>query len=139
MDTVMQQTTTGLRLRGGRPEDAETLGRICFEAFKNISEKHNFPPDFPSVEVALGLMSMMLSRPDIYSVVAENETGPVASNFLWEGDSVSGVGPITVYPDVQNSAIGRSLMTDILQRADEKGTLSVRLVQAAFHSRSLSL
>jgi hypothetical protein len=30
-------------------------------------------------------------------------------------------------------------MADVLRHADEKGTLSVRLVQAAFHNRSLSL
>lgn len=139
MDNAIQQTTTGLRLRRGRADDTETLGRICFEAFKTISEHHNFPPDFPSPDVAIGLMSVLLSRPDVYSVVAEDGTGLVGSNFLWEGDSVSGVGPITVDPGVQNSAIGRAMMEDVLRHADEKGTLSVRLVQAAFHSRSLSL
>ena len=30
-------------------------------------------------------------------------------------------------------------MVDVLRHADEKGTLAVRLVQAAFHNRSLSL
>ena len=36
-------------LRAGMPEDASACGTICFEAFKSISEKHNFPPDFPAV------------------------------------------------------------------------------------------
>ena len=49
-------------LRAGRPEDAEACGRICYEAFKNISEKHNFPPDFPTPEPALGLLAHLLSR-----------------------------------------------------------------------------
>lgn len=128
-----------LKLRAGVPEDAETLGRICYEAFKTISQKHNFPPDFPNSEVASGLMSMMLARPDVYSVVAENGKGPLGSNFLWEGDSVAGVGPITIDPGSQDSGIGKALMLDVIRRADEKGALSVRLVQAAYHSRSLSL
>jgi hypothetical protein len=45
----------------------------------------------------------MLSRSDIYSVVAEVDGGVVGSNFLWEGDTIAGVGPITVIPDSQNS------------------------------------
>ena len=139
MNTGGRQTDTGLKLREGRANDAEELGRICFEAFTSISKEHNFPPDFPSPEVAAGFISMMLARPDVYSVVAEDGGRVVGSNFLWEGDAVAGIGPITVDTNVQNSAIGRSLMSDVLRRTDSKGVLSVRLVQAAFHNRSLSL
>jgi predicted N-acetyltransferase YhbS len=134
-----QQAASKVTLRGGRAEEAPELGRICFEAFSAISKAHNFPPDFPSPEVAAGLMSMLLSHPDIYSVVAEEGGRAIASNFLWKSDAVAGVGPITVDPQVQNSSIGRSLMEDVLRHADEAGILSVRLVQAAFHNRSLSL
>lgn len=128
-----------LNLRIGRPEDAQECGVICYEAFKVISDAHNFPPDFPSPEVAVGLTSMLLSRPDVYSVIAEIDGRIVGSNFLWEGNQVAGVGPITINPDTQNSSIGRKLMEDVLRRADEKGFLSVRLLQAAYHNRSLSL
>ena len=82
---------------------------------------------------------MLLARPEIYSVVAEKGGRVVGSNFLWESDAVSGIGPITVDPNAQNSGIGRELMNDVLRHAGEKGTLSVRLVQAAYHNRSLSL
>ena len=134
-----QKTATTMSLRPGRTTDAEALGQICFDAFGAIADAHNFPRDFPSPEVSTGLMSMMLSRPDVYSVVAERDGRAIGSNFLWEGDAVSGVGPITVDPNVQNSKVGRSLMEDVMNHADEKGTLSVRLVQAAYHNRSLSL
>lgn len=128
-----------LKLRAGVPQDADKLGTIVFEAFKTISEKHNFPPDFPTAETAVGFARLLLSRSDIYSVVAELDGETVGSNFLWEGNYVAGIGPITVDPNAQNSAIGRSLMEDVLRRSDEKGFASVRLVQAAYHSRSLSL
>ena len=136
---TQSEMTTELKLRSGRIEEAAELGRICFEAFGAISKAHNFPPDFPSPEVATGLISMMLGRPDIYDVVAEDGGRAVGSNFLWKGDSVAGVGPITVDTNVQNSSIGRALMEDVLKHVDENGILSVRLVQAAFHNRSLSL
>jgi predicted N-acetyltransferase YhbS len=128
-----------LILRAGTPEDAEKTGQICYEAFKTIAEKHDFPPDFPTPEAAIGLMKMMFSRDDIYSVVAEFDGEIVGSNFLWEGNQVSGVGPITINPQVQNSSIGRRLMEDVIRRSDERGFLSVRLLQAAYHNRSLAL
>jgi hypothetical protein len=120
--------------------DAQPLGKICYEAFKEISDAHNFPPDFPSAEAAAGLMSTMLSMEDVYSVVAEGSDGQiVGSNFLWELDTVAGVGPITVDVNLQNASYGRAMMEDVIRRSDEQGHPSVRLVQAAFHNRSLSL
>ena len=131
--------STKVILRRGMPEDAEKCGVICFEAFKSISDQHNFPRDFPSPEPAIGLLSFLLSRPDVYSVVAEIDSRVVGSNFLWETASVAGVGPITVDPSVQNGAIGRRLMEEVLRRTEEQGFAGVRLVQAAYHNRSLSL
>ncbi|PYS86403.1 MAG: GNAT family N-acetyltransferase [Acidobacteria bacterium] len=140
MTTAQSTFEATPKLRPGKPEDAERLGAICFSAFGNISAAHNFPPDFPSAEAATGLMSMLLSRPDAYSVVAEDQEGRiVGSNFLWEADTISGVGPITVDVKVQNSSYGKAMMEDVIRRSDEQGHASVRLVQAAFHNRSLSL
>jgi predicted N-acetyltransferase YhbS len=126
-------------LRPGTPDDAEPCGRICYEAFKIISEKHNFPPDFPVPEAAVGLLAMLLSRNDVYSVVAEIDGKVVGSNFMWEQKLIAGIGPITVDPKVQNSTVGRRLMQAVLSRGEKRGFAGIRLVQAAFHNRSLSL
>ena len=128
-----------LNIRAGKPDDAESCGVICYEAFNTISAQHNFPQDFSEPEIAIGLISMLLSRGDIYSVVAEIDGKPVGSNFLWENGLIAGIGPITIDPKVQNSAIGRRLMEDVLRYAEEKRFAGVRLVQAAYHNRSLSL
>lgn len=138
--TVMQSPNVArLTLRRGTPADAERCGQICYQAFHTISTSHNFPPDFPAPEVAVGLLSWIFTRDDVYSVVAEMDGNIVGSNFLWEGGLVSGVGPITVDPTVQNSAVGRRMMEDVLARARQMGHAGVRLVQAAYHNRSLSL
>jgi predicted N-acetyltransferase YhbS len=126
-------------LRAGRPPDAEQCGRICYEAFKAIAEQHNFPPDFPTREVAVGLLSMMLSHGGFHSVVAELDGRIVGSNFLDERSTIAGVGPITVDPAVQNQSVGRELMQRVLERAGERRFPGVRLVQDAFHNRSLCL
>jgi len=137
--TTNESGAAGLRLRAGRPEDAEDCGSICYGAFRAISDEHNFPPDFPSPEVAGGLLASLLSREDVYSVVAEADGRVVGSNFLWENGTIAGVGPITIDPDAQNVAVGRRLMEDVLRRAKERNIAGVRLVQAAYHGRSLSL
>ncbi len=128
-----------LRLRAGRPGDAERCGSICYEAFKVIAGQHNFPPDFPAPELAVGLLSQLFLHSDIYSVVAEVEGQIVGSNFLWEHAVIAGVGPITVDPGVQNASVGRRLMEDVIRRAQDRRFAGVRLVQAAYHNRSLSL
>lgn len=128
-----------IELRMMKQEDVEACGRICYEAFKSIAERHNFPPDFPSAEAAAGLLSQLHSQDNIYSVVAEADGRVVGSNFLWEMATIAGVGPITVDPDVQDGSIGRRLMQDVMRRAEARSFAGVRLVQAAYHNRSLSL
>ncbi|HWG97632.1 MAG TPA: GNAT family N-acetyltransferase [Nitrospira sp.] len=125
--------------RPGTVRDAAACGQIGYEAFKAIAEQHGFPPDFPSADRAVGLLSQILTRPDVYSVVAELDGQVVGSNFLWEGDTIAGVGPITVASTAQNAGLGRMLMKSVLDRANARRQAGVRLVQAAYHNRSLSL
>lgn len=129
-----------LILRAPTHADAAAAGVICHDAFKIISEKHAFPPDFPAVNVAIGLMEHLISAPDVFGVIAELDARVVGSNFLWEsGGVVAGIGPITIEPSAQNAAIGRQLMEAVLDRARSRRFSSVRLVQAAYHTRSMSL
>jgi predicted N-acetyltransferase YhbS len=128
-----------IKLRSGTPEDAEICGRICYNAFKTISEAHGFAPDFPAPEAAIGLLTRMFGHPKFYSVVAEIDDRIVGSNFLDERNTIAGVGPITVDPTVQNRAIGRRLMNAVHERAADRNFAGVRLIQSGFHTRSLSL
>jgi GNAT superfamily N-acetyltransferase len=112
---------------------------ICYAAFKAIAEQHHFPPDFPNPEVATQLLSGLLSHPGFYAVVAELEGHVVGSNFMDERSVIAGIGPITVDPTVQNRTIGRLLMQHALQRAAQQRFPGVRLVQAAYHARTLAL
>ena len=126
-------------LRPGQPADANACGIICYEAFKSIAGQHGFPPDFPNPETAIGMMNYILSNSTAYSLIAEKDGQIVGSNFLWEDTSIAGVGPITIDPKTQNASVGRKLMEGVLQRVEEQGFAGVRLVQAAYHNRSLSL
>ena len=126
-------------LRPGVPSDAAAAGAICYEAFKSIAGRHAFPADFPTADAATRLVASVLARSDVYSVVAQLNGRIVGSNFLWENGTIAGIGPITIDPEAQNVGIGCSLMLDVLERARRRRFAGVRLVQAAYHSRSLSL
>jgi GNAT superfamily N-acetyltransferase len=126
-------------IRPAAANDVEACGRICYEAFATINQKHGFAPEIPDPETAIGLFRMLISHPGFYCVVAESEGRIVGSNCLDERGSIAGVGPITVDPGFQDRSIGRALMEAVLHRARERNSAGVRLVQAAFHNRSLSL
>jgi GNAT superfamily N-acetyltransferase len=126
-------------IRRASAADAEVCGRICFEAFTSLANRHNFPPDFPAPEVSIGVLSAMFSHPGFYCVVAEQDGKIIGSNCLDERSPIAGVGPITVDASAQNRAAGRALMQAVLARAAERKFAGVRLVQAAYHNRSLSL
>jgi predicted N-acetyltransferase YhbS len=126
-------------IRVATTEDAPAAGKICFDAFSAISNAHNFPPDLPSAEVGTGLLATLFSIPGFYCVVAESGGRIVGSNCLDERSVIFGLGPITVDPATQNLGVGRKLMRTMMDRAKEKRAVGVRLVQTAFHNRSLSL
>jgi GNAT superfamily N-acetyltransferase len=126
-------------VRPALPEDGPVCGEICYRAFSAINAAHNFPCDFPGPEAATGVISQMFSHPGFYCVVAEIEGRIVGSNVLDERSIIAGVGPITIDPDAQNLGVGRKLMQAVIDRANERGAAGMRLVQAAFHNRSLSL
>lgn len=133
------EPTHELCIRQAKPEDAALCGQICFDAFTAINRQHAFPPDFPSAEVAQGLLGMLFAHPGYYCEVAEVDGVVVGSNCLDERSPITGLGPITVAPGAQNRGAGRKLMESALTRAGAQGRLGVRLVQVAFHTRSMAL
>jgi GNAT superfamily N-acetyltransferase len=136
---MMPPMSDHVTLRPSAPQDAETTARICYEAFAELNRRHHFPPDFPDVNVARGLMDMMLQAPFVWGIVAEHKGKVVGSNFLWEFDPIAGVGPVTVDPAAQHLSVGRRMMEALMQRVQERQLPGVRLVQAAFNTRSMSL
>ena len=128
-----------IQLRPAQPEDVEACGRICFEAFTAINQAHNFPPDFPNPDLAIQVLRMLMEHPRHYVVVAESAGRIVGSNAVDERGSIAGIGPITVDPSRQNGGVGRALMEHVIERSWQRGSAGIRLVQAAFHNRSLSL
>jgi predicted N-acetyltransferase YhbS len=128
-----------LQIREATAADAPECGRICHDAFAAIANAHGFPPDFPSVDVAVGAVSGLIGHPGFFGVVAEDGGRILGSNFLDERSMIRGVGPITIDPDVQNRRIGLVLMNAVLERSVQQRAPGVRLLQSAYHNRSMCL
>ena len=115
------------------------LGRICFEAFRYISDGHGFERDFPDAQTAAKVIGLILSLPGSFGVAARNGGRFVGSNFMLLTDGVAGLGPITVEPAFHGRGIGRRLMESALDYARQHGFERVRLMQDSFNTTSLSL
>jgi predicted N-acetyltransferase YhbS len=128
-----------VRLRRAVPADIPECGRILYEAFASLADRHGFPHDFPSVEAATRSMRALVSNPGFYGIAAELHGRVVGSSFLDERSTIHAIGPVSVDPTAQDHHVGRALMVAMLERAKETGAPGVRLVQISYHNRSLSL
>ncbi len=126
-------------LRRAVQADIPECGRILYEAFATLADRHGFPHDFPSIEAATKSMNALISNPGFHGVVAEVDGRVVGSSFLDERSTIHAIGPVSVDPTAQDHHVGRALMVSMLERAKETGTPGVRLVQISYHNRSLSL
>jgi GNAT superfamily N-acetyltransferase len=126
-------------IRRAAVADAEICGKICYEAFFEVSRQHGFPADIPSAPHAAGFLTRMFGYSGFFCVVAEQDGRIIGSNCMDERTSIAGIGPITIDSSVQNRSAGRQLMKAVLDRAEQQEFAGVRLVQAGYHMRSLSL
>lgn len=139
MSQAVPTLPAGVQLVPAEPQHVPELGRICYEAFKDIAERHGFAPDFPSVQVARKVITMLVEREDCYGVAAVVNGELAGSNYLSFTDPVAGVGPITVDCAFQGRDLGRALMQDVIDYASRNNIARVRLLQDAFNTASLSL
>jgi GNAT superfamily N-acetyltransferase len=130
---------TRLDICKATPGDAPACGRICYEAFAALSLAHNFPSDFPSPDAAIDMLGVPFADPGFHCMIAHREGRIIGSICLDERAPVVCLGPITVDPGAQNAGAGRRLMEAALERERGRGAAGVRLVQAAFHNRTMAL
>jgi predicted N-acetyltransferase YhbS len=129
--------TSTVDVRAAAERDAEECGRIFYDAFESIATRHNLPIEPSSREFTGFLVANMLSHDGFTALVAEREGEVLGSAFIDQRSVIAGIGPVTVDPSVQDEGIGRALMEAALERTRERA--GVRLVQTAYHYRSLAL
>jgi GNAT superfamily N-acetyltransferase len=130
---------SALKLRRATADDATTCGRIFFDSFESLATRHAFPIEPGTPEITDFQMKSMLSTDGIFGLVAERDGQILGSALQDERGTIVGIGPVTVDPAVQDAGVGRAMMEALLQRSQERDVVGVRLVQTAYHYRSLSL
>src|SRR4029077_12857954 len=103
-----------ITIRRAEAADAAKCGAILYSAFQKVADEHNFPPDFPSVEAAIDVVSMLLAHPGFYCLIAHDNDRIVGSNFADLRSSIAGIGPISIDPQVQDQGLGRQLLAAAL-------------------------
>jgi GNAT superfamily N-acetyltransferase len=129
----------GIRVREGVPADAEASARVFYQAFAAIATRHNFPIEVPSPEFATWKIAQMLGHPGFWAAVAERDGEIVGGAVADLRSAIAGIGPVAVAPAEQDRGVGRLLMEAALERVRAAGAPGVRLVQTAYHYRSLAL
>jgi hypothetical protein len=91
--------------------DAESCGKIGYEAHKAISSAHGYPSEQPSEEFGIGLIRKLLGNPNSWGVLAERQGKTLGSIFLhkFPPSPVAVIGPLTVHPSAEGG-VGRMLM-----------------------------
>ena len=136
---TIERPAPGLTLREATPKDAESCGRIFYDAFKSVASRHNLPVEPGSPEFTRFAVAGMLATDGITGLVAERAGEVLGSAFVDERGLVAGIGPVTVDPAAQDDGVGRALIEAVLRRERDRGAAAVRLVQTAYHYRSLAL
>ena len=62
-----------LEIRPIEHNDAESCGKIGYEAHKAISSTHGYPSEQPSEEYGIGLINSLLDNPNSWGVLAERQ------------------------------------------------------------------
>ena len=126
-------------VREATPEDGDDCARIFYDAFASIATRHNLPIEPPSREFTRFMVEGMLANDGFVGLVADRGGEVLGSAFVDERTAIAGIGPVTIDPAAQDVGVGRRLMEAVLQRERDRGTAGVRLVQTAYHYRSLAL
>ena len=136
---INELVAAGLVVREATAEDVDSCARIFYDAFESIAARHNFPVEPPSREFTRFTVSNMLANDGFVGLVAERDGATLGSAFVDERASIVGIGPVTIDPAAQDDGIGRALMEATLERERFRRAVGARLIQTAYHYRSLAL
>ncbi|MEG4324925.1 GNAT family N-acetyltransferase [Microcoleus sp. herbarium5] len=124
-------------IRRAQPSDIDVCAGITYEAFKDISDRHKFPTDFPTLDFATEITGLLIESPVFFGIVAESEGAVVGCGFMDERNPIRGIGPVSVDRTFQGRGTGREIMKALLERGQD--AVGIRLVQESFNMASLSL
>jgi predicted N-acetyltransferase YhbS len=128
-----------MAIAGMVPDQVEAVGKLTYEAFRDVALRHGFEPIYESLDFATRVVRSLSRLEGFTSFVASEGGQPLAVNFLDQRNDIAGVGPVAVGVEHQGRGLGRMVMEALLEQAEDCGFQSVRLLQAAYNPVSFSL
>jgi GNAT superfamily N-acetyltransferase len=119
--TVKTKATPTI-IREATPEDADSCGRIFYDAFDSIAARHNHPSRRARPNSHRFLVGQMLQNDGYAGLVAERGGEVLGSAFIDERSIIAGIGPVSVDPRAQDAGVGRALMEAALEREHERAS-----------------
>ncbi len=121
------------------PEQADVVGTMVYESFREIAERHNFAPGFATPQFAQLVVRLLAQTEGNESYLLVEDGRPLACSFGDERDEVVGIGPVAVAVGQQGRGLGRQVMEALVEHAERDGFRSLRLLQAAYNVQSFAL
>lgn len=137
--TTLEAPASELAIRSATTADGDRCAEIFYDAFAAIATQHSFPVEPGSPAFTRYRVSEMLATEGFVGLIAERDGEVLGSAFIDERAAMAGIGPVIVAPAMQDQGVGRALMEAALERERERQAPGVRLVQTAYHYRSLAL
>jgi GNAT superfamily N-acetyltransferase len=134
-----QEVEIGLTVREATAADAGSCARIFYDAFASIATVHKHPIEPSSPDFTRYMVGEMIENVGFVGLVGERAGEVIGSAFIDERGVIAGIGPVTVDPAAQDDGVGRALMEAAVGRERDRGAVGIRLVQTAYHYRSLAL
>ena len=93
--------------------DAESCGKIGYEAHKAISSTHGYPSEQPSEESGIGLIRRLLGNPNSSGVLAERQGKILGSIFLHRFPPSLNIEQYAVFPEVSDHSFSSLFLTSV--------------------------
>ena len=124
-----------------QPGHAKELGRIYYDAFRDVTERHGVSIGSPNSPESAARMFDFLTTKDRFAYPATLMVDGKLAGSAWLrlGDEVAAIEDVNVDPTTQSKGVGRALMQHMIDHAHQLGYKSVRLTQSAYNLVSLSL
>lgn len=135
----MRPARTQIEIIPALSAHVEELGRICYEAFRDLTQRRGMPLEMGSVRAARAFIGRLVENPAVYGAAALFNGELAGSCFVQRLDEVAAIGPVTVDPSFQGQRIGRTLVDHALHFARPTGEEPVRLLQDGHNADALSL
>ena len=120
-------------------DHVDELGRILFEAFKELAHRHNFSLVYSDLASAQSLVDSTVDLDFAYPIAAFHDGAPVGYSCMWLGSEVSGIGPVGVDPLAQGQGAAKAMISHFIDYCEQQGIEMIRLTQHAYNPVSLSL